>query len=92
MKQAHSDIISDFKSGILKWGDISLVFIQREGQKLIEKIRNSTEAIFVEIRDKIFSEAKADLSILKKQIKKGAAKAKEIFNRIFHKNDNKDGQ
>jgi hypothetical protein len=66
MKQAHSDIIGDFKSGILKWGEISLVFIQREGQKLIEKIRNSTEPIFVEIRDKIFSEAKADLSILKK--------------------------
>lgn len=91
MKQAHDDIISDFKSGNLKWSDISLPMIQREGQKLIQKIKTSTEATFVAIRDKLFSEAKADLSKLKDQIKKGAAKAKEMFNRIFNKNDKKNG-
>lgn len=79
-------MVSDFKAGKLKWSDISLPLIQREGQKLIQKIKTSTEATFVQIRDKIFSEAKADLSKLKTQIQRGAARAKEIFNRIFNKN------
>lgn len=92
MKQAHDDVLSDFKAGKLKWSDISLPLIQKEGQKLIQKIRTSTEATFVQIRDKLFTEAKADLSMLKTQIKRGAAKAKEMFNRIFNKKDNKDGK
>jgi hypothetical protein len=59
-----------------------------EGKKLIIKIKTSTEAVFVEIRDKLFNEAKADLSKIKSTIAKGAAKAKEMFNRIFNKKDN----
>ena len=88
MKDIHKDIVSDFKSGSLKWRDISLHRIQMEGKTLITRIKTSTEAVFVQIRDKLFSEAKADLSKLKTTIAKGAAKAKEMFNRIFNKKDN----
>jgi hypothetical protein len=35
MKEIHQDIVSDFKSGSLKWSDISLPRIQKEGKKLI---------------------------------------------------------
>jgi len=43
MKEAHSDLIRDFRNGKLKWSDISLPKVQDVGREIIERVKSGAE-------------------------------------------------
>lgn len=82
MQVEHDQVTQDFKSGVLKWKDISLPKIREIGNGIVDQILKGITDEFKAIKQSILGEISNDLSIVKAVETKVEDQLRGIFRSI----------
>lgn len=79
MQEKHKEVIKDFRSGHLKWSDISMQYIKDMGRSVLDKVLRGADETFRKIRDALYRGSLDSLDGIKKAEKKVEGFVRRIF-------------
>ena len=73
----------DYKSGVFKWSDVSITYIQKIGGGIIDRVMQSAEAHYKDIKKVIAKELSNDLIEITRSVNHTQSMLGEVFRSIM---------
>jgi len=83
MIEMYELLEQDYKSGVFKWSDVSITYLQKIGGGIIDRVMQSAEAHYKDIKKIIAKELSNDLVEITREVNQTQNLLGEVFRSIM---------